>query len=59
MTLRSVEKPVEASDLVSIFGTLRDERTLAVDGLVVREPWYMYGVSYLGGLWVLGRIAVQ
>lgn len=62
VTLQSVGKTVETGDSVSAFGTLRDDRTLVVDGLIVRQPWrylYMYGVSFLGGLWVLGRIATQ
>lgn len=62
VTLQSVEQPVDRGDSVTAFGTLRDERTLAAERVVVRAPWemrYMYVVSFLGGLLVLARIARQ
>lgn len=59
VTLVDVGEPVSSGDSISAFGTLTDEGTLDVDRALVRAPWetwYMYGVSFLGGLWVLGRI---
>jgi len=62
ITLRNADESVDPGDSVTASGTLRDGRTLAVDGMFVREPWelrYMYVVSFLGGLWVLARLARQ
>ncbi|NHN46611.1 hypothetical protein G9464_03245 [Halostella sp. JP-L12] len=62
VALQSLDRTVERGDSVTAFGTLRGERTLAVEGVVVSEPWemqYMYVVSFLGGLWVFARIARQ
>lgn len=61
-TLRDADASPDPGDSVTAFGTLRGDRTLAVDGMFVREPWefwYMYAVSFLGGLWVLARLARQ
>ncbi|MDG5760335.1 hypothetical protein QA600_13410 [Natronococcus sp. A-GB1] len=41
-------------------GTLTAPETLATDRAVVREPWeltYMYAISLVGAVWVLGRAA--
>lgn len=59
VTVVNVEEPVAEGDSVSAFGTLTDERTVDAERTLVRAPWetwYMYGVSFLGGLWVLGRL---
>ncbi|XVH32014.1 hypothetical protein ACNS7O_02195 [Haloferacaceae archaeon DSL9] len=43
---------------VRAHGTLTDADTLAVESGFVRQPWetlYMYAVSFVAGLWVLGR----
>lgn len=59
VTVVNVEEPVSEGDSVSVFGTLTDERTIDAERTVIRAPWetwYMYGVSFLGGLWVLGRL---
>ena len=58
-TLAGADRSVSEDDRVSAFGTLESPSTLAVERVVVREPWelwYMYSVSFLGGLWVLVRI---
>lgn len=62
VTLQNLNRPVAVGDEISAFGTLEDETTLTVDRATVRSPWeftYMYVVSFLGGLLVLGRLATQ
>jgi hypothetical protein len=57
-TLADADQSVSAGDRVSAFGRLEPSSTLVVERVIVREPWelwYMYGVSFLGGLWVLVR----
>lgn len=59
VTVVDVEEPVSEGDAMSVFGTLTDEGTIDAERTLVRAPWetwYMYGVSFLGGLWVLGRL---
>ncbi len=54
-----LDRPVSEGDYVTAFGTLSDPSTLAVDRVILREPWemwYMYLVSFVGGAWVLARI---
>ncbi|ELY98521.1 hypothetical protein C482_11747 [Natrialba chahannaoensis JCM 10990] len=51
---------LEPGDQLSAHGTLEDESTLAAERTVSRqssEMQYMYAVSLLGGLWVVGRFA--
>jgi len=58
VTVTGVGATVDRGDSLRAFGTLTDGSTLSADRTVVREPWelrYMYGVSFLAGLWVLGR----
>lgn len=58
VTVTGVGATVDRGDSLRAFGTLTDDSTLSADRTVVREPWelrYMYGVSFLAGLWVLGR----
>lgn len=58
-TLLHVEDPVSEGDSVSAFGTLTDDGTIDADRTLVRTPWetwYMYAVSFVGGLWVFGRL---
>ena len=68
VTLRGADPAHATGDEVMVVGTLRDDRTLAVDRIVDREraadheSWeygYLLGVSLLGALWVLGRAARQ
>ncbi|ELY43644.1 hypothetical protein [Natronorubrum sulfidifaciens] len=56
--LQNAEGPLEPDDRVSAFGTLEDESTLVVERATTRqssETAYMYLVSAIGGLWVVGR----
>lgn len=58
-TFENVDRPLSVGDEIIAFGTLQEGHTLDVDHTVVREPWefyYMYVVSFIGGLWVLLRI---
>lgn len=62
ITVLNVEEPVSEGDSIAAFGTLTDERTVDAERTLVRAPWetwYMYGVSFLGGLWVLWRLGRQ
>ncbi len=57
-TVAGVDESVSEGDQMTAFGTLESSSTLAAERVIVREPWelwYMYGVSFLGGLWVLLR----
>ena len=59
VTLEGLDESVAEGQQVSAFGTLTDASNLAVENTIVRSPWetlYMYAVSFLGGLWVLGRL---
>ena len=56
--LLNTDGPIEPGDRVSAFGTLEDTTTLSAERSINRAQWefgYMYFVSFLGGLWVLGR----
>ncbi|TKR25450.1 hypothetical protein [Natronomonas salsuginis] len=49
----------EVGDTLTVYGTLRSENRIRAIEPIHREPWemqYMYLVSFLGGLWVLGRL---
>lgn len=49
----------EIGDQLTVYGTLQSENRIRTIEDVTREPWelyYMYVVSFLGGLWVLGRL---
>lgn len=49
----------EIGDTLTVYGTLRAEHRIRAIEPIHREPWemqYMYVVSFLGGLWVLGRL---
>jgi hypothetical protein len=62
ITLQNLNRPAAVGDEISAFGTLEDESTLTVENATVRSPWeftYMYIISFLGGLLVLGRLATQ
>jgi cytochrome c-type biogenesis protein CcmE len=59
VTLRNFDRDATRGDEIVAFGTLEADTVLDVDRAIVRHPWeftYMYLVSFLGGLWVLGRI---
>lgn len=62
ITFENLDEHVVEGQHVNAFGTLTDESTLKVENALVRSPWekwYMYAVSFLGGLWVLGRLLVH
>jgi len=45
-------------DELWIFGTLQDNNRIVATNTVHREPWerqYMYGISFIAGMWVLSR----
>jgi hypothetical protein len=49
----------DIGDALTVYGTLRSENRIRAIEQVHTEPWerqYMYLVSFLGGLWVLGRL---
>jgi hypothetical protein len=49
---------VRVGDEISVFGTLKLNGTVDVTTPTARSPWeywYMYLVSFLAGLWTLGR----
>ena len=56
VTLEGLAESVAEGQHVSAFGTLTDASTLEVENALVRSPWYMYAVSFIGGLWVLARL---
>jgi len=59
LTVRNTGHPVELGEQLIVFGILQTDTTVVVDDSLVSEPWetqYMYLVSFLGGLWVLGRL---
>ena len=59
VTLENVDRPLGVGNEISAFGTLQESHSLDVERTVVRAPWefyYMYVVSFVGGLWVLVRI---
>ncbi|ELY93780.1 hypothetical protein C483_03854 [Natrialba hulunbeirensis JCM 10989] len=59
-TLVTTGGPLESGDQLTAYGTLEDESTLVAERTVTRqsnEMQYMYAVSLLGGLWVVGRFA--
>ncbi|MFC7213849.1 hypothetical protein ACFQO4_07120 [Saliphagus sp. GCM10025334] len=56
------DEPLEVNDRVNAFGRLEDESTLVVERAVTRESadaGYLYGVSMVGGLWIVGRLVQQ
>jgi hypothetical protein len=58
LAVRGTDAGATEGDHVSVFGTLQDDATVDAKRAIVREPWelrYMYVVSFLAGLWVLGR----
>jgi hypothetical protein len=59
VTITSSELRPEVGDKVRVFGTLTDPRTIrSHHAFVVPQGglWYTWGVSFLAGLWVLGRL---
>jgi hypothetical protein len=63
-TIRVVDHELspEVGEKVRVFGTLTAADELrATDGFVVpqRGRWYAWGISFLAGLWVLGRLVTH
>ena len=57
LVLEGLEDVTAGEDLW-LSGTVQPGETITVERAVVRESWerqYMYVVSFLGGVWVLGR----
>ena len=52
---------VTTGDEISAYGALTEHDTLETDRAFTREPWestYMYAISVIGAIWVLGRSLV-
>lgn len=62
VAVAGLERPaVSTGDRLSAFGTLSGTDAVEAERSIVRAPWelaYMYGVSFLGGLVVLGRLGL-
>lgn len=59
VTITDSELRPEVRDRVRVFGTLTDPRTIrSHHAFVVPQGglWYTWSVSFLAGLWVLGRL---
>ena len=57
--IENTAKTPGVDDTLTVYGTLRSENRIRAIEPIHREPWemqYMYFVSFLGGLWVLGRL---
>jgi len=62
LRITGVDSTVTAGDRLQIFGVLTGPRTVRTTNIVVhprRGIWYSLGISFLAGLWVLGRIVVH
>ena len=58
-TIENANPEVSNGDQLTAFGTLEPDNRITAENVVHREPWeayYMYIVSLLAGLWVLGRL---
>jgi hypothetical protein len=59
LRLTGTSVTADRGDTVRAFGTLTDTSTLAVEGAFAVPPrghYYAWGISFLAGLWVLGRL---
>lgn len=62
VTVTDHEADPAVGDLLRVFGVLGPDRTVrAIDTLAIPPwgLWYTWTISFLGGLWVLGRILRQ
>lgn len=53
---------VERGDRLQVFGTLTDSQRIRISNVTVVPQsgrWYAWGISFIAGLWVLGRIINQ
>lgn len=58
VTVEDVDESVEEGQHLRVFGTVDEDRTITASSTITRGPWerwYVLGISFLGGLWVLGR----
>jgi hypothetical protein len=60
LTLTPFNQPdsLSVGDDIVVYGTLEVDNTIAAINTTARQPWesqYMYLVSFLAGLWTLGR----
>jgi len=59
LQITGIEKTVDSGDHLQVFGILTDSRTVqATNTVVVPQTglWYAWGISFIAGLWALGRI---
>lgn len=59
LTVEDADTDVTVGDTLWVFGTLQADNHIQATTALTREPWeeqYMYTVSFLGGLLVLGRL---
>lgn len=62
VTVTNVDDPPPVGHELQAFGTLTDPTTVEAETALARAPWetwYMYVVSFVGGLWVLGRLVAH
>jgi hypothetical protein len=59
LTVHNLEQPVTTGEQIVVFGTVRDGSVIVAEAAHTRErweAWYMYLISFVGGLWVLARL---
>lgn len=59
LTVRNLGRPVAEGELIQVYGVLESESAMTAENVVVvpaRNFLYMYLVSFVAGLWVLGRL---
>jgi hypothetical protein len=58
-TVSGLETTLADGDHIALFGTVHPDHTIAAHNAIVRNPWemqYMYAISLVGGVWILGRL---
>jgi len=59
LEITGVDDPPPIGHDLNVFGTLTEPTVVHAENTASRAPWeatYMYVVSFIGGLWVLGRL---
>ena len=59
LEITGVDDPPPIGHTLNLFGTLTEPTVIHAENTISRAPWeatYLYIVSFLGGLWVLGRL---
>ncbi|MBS3817568.1 MAG: hypothetical protein KGY76_08415 [Candidatus Thermoplasmatota archaeon] len=62
LTITDVEKDVEKGDRLSVYGVVKEDKTIKADNTVVHPPInyaYMYLISSVAAVWVFTRIVRQ